>query len=72
MPEMIMLESTVTCARPPRMNPTVASAKPVSVREIPPPDIRLPASMKKGIAIRMNESAAVTTRWIMTIKGMPW
>ena len=71
-PEMIMLDSTVTCASPPRTKPTTALANPVSAREIPPPDMRLPASMKKGMAIRMNESAAVTTRWIMTISGIPW
>src|SRR5512147_840821 len=70
-PEMIMLEITVTWASPPRTNPTTALANPVRALDIPPPDMRLPASMKKGIAIRMNESAAVTTRWIITMSRIP-
>ena len=45
------IDSTAaTCASPPRIRPTSANAKSISLREMPPSSIRLPASMKNGTA----------------------
>ena len=51
---------TVTIASPPVMNPTKASARLTSLREIPPPHISAPARIKNGIASNGKESRPVT------------
>ena len=51
---MIMLVTTVTCPRPPRICPTRHWAKWTRRLVMPPVFIRLPARMKKGIARRVK------------------
>ena len=50
MPAKIMLATTLTCARPPRMLPTRAAAKSKMRCVTPSAFIRLAARMKKGTA----------------------
>lgn len=48
--------STATAPRPPRIQPTKAFASCTSLVATPPEDMRCPARMKNGTAIRLNES----------------
>ena len=49
--------------KPPGMAPVSISATFTSFLAIPPCSMRLPTSMKKGIAIREKESILVTVDW---------
>ena len=51
MPPKIILATTLTTPRPPRTQPTIDWVKSIIRRVTPPEFIRLPARMKKGIAI---------------------
>ncbi|GAB1485805.1 hypothetical protein MASR2M79_08520 [Aminivibrio sp.] len=48
--------TTITCANPPRIQPTRQLAKRTILRDIPPISINLPASIKNGMAIKVKES----------------
>ena len=61
---------TATMARPPVKWPIRELQKLMSRREMPPPSIRLPATMNRGMAIRGKESTEVNIRWAMTSMGM--
>ena len=62
MPPMIMLETTVTLASPPRRWPTSARARLMMRWARPPAPIRFPASMKNGMATKGKESTLVNIR----------
>ena len=51
-PEKIIAAVTEVSARPPRKRPTMALARRMICSVMPPPFIRLPARMKKGMASR--------------------
>ena len=53
-----MQAMTVTTARPPVQWPTSESKNRTSLRDRPPPSIRAPDRIKKGMAISGNESQA--------------
>ena len=52
----------LTCASPPGSPPNSAFANSIKRRAIPPLLINCPASMKNGIARRVNESSPVAIR----------
>lgn len=60
-----------TWARPPFIQPTSAFANLTIRRDIPPTSISLPASMKNGIAIIVNESTATNMRCANVATGIP-
>ena len=65
-PEMVpknIQARMVTMARPPRLWPTMESAKSISRRLRPPPSISAPARINSGIAISVKESQPVNMVW---------
>ena len=71
-PPKNMLVRILTWAIPPRINPTRESAKSTIAWAIPLRTIKLPASMKRGTAKRIKESAALTMRWMTSTSGNPF
>ena len=61
---------TVTIARPPVRWPTRESKNSPSRLDRPPPSIRAPDRMKKGMAIRGKESTPVMAFWVMSARGI--
>ena len=61
--------STVTSASPPESAPTILFAKAISLLEIPPFSMRLPAIIKKGMAIRGKESIEAKSFCPTTMSG---
>ncbi|MNF96081.1 hypothetical protein D3C84_788590 [compost metagenome] len=64
--------STTTPPRPPRIQPRIALARFTRRLAMPPDCIRLPARMKKGMAIRLKESSDSKTLCATVTNGMPW
>ena len=58
-PPMMMPEMATTCAREPRIPPTMERAKAIMASVMPPLLMKLPASMKSGMAMSGKESMAV-------------
>ncbi|MPM95263.1 hypothetical protein SDC9_142417 [bioreactor metagenome] len=57
------IQATIdTRPRPPDIQPIRVFAKLINLLDIPPLSIRLPASIKKGTAIKGKESVAVKRR----------
>ena len=72
-PEMAansMQVSTATMARPPVKPPSRELQKLIRRREMPPPSIRLPATMNRGMASSGKESTEVNIRWAITSIGV--
>ena len=65
-----MQVTVVTMLRPPAMKPMNVSKKFRIRLAMPPPLIRLPASMKKGTAISGKESTPVMDFWVIINRGM--
>ena len=63
--------TTITWARPPAIQPTRQSAKRTIRLDIPPTSISFPASMKKGIAIRVKESTEAYVLWANVATFIP-
>ena len=60
--------TTVTIPTLPVTHPTTASAKSRILRDMPPDFIRLPASIKNGIAIRGKESSPLRQAVDMVVR----
>ena len=70
MPEKNMLNTVVTCARPPRTCPTIACDR-LAMRITMSADVMSsPTSRKNGIAIRLSESMPLNSWPIMLWKVM--
>ncbi len=69
MPAKNMAAMTATIPSPPYTKPTRLLAKSTRRREMPPVSIRPPANMKKGTAIRGNESQPVNSRCAANVIG---
>ena len=69
-PENIMVDSTTTIPRPPRMWPTSTLASWISRMDMPPVSMRPPARMKKGTASSGKESSPVNILWATMVSGM--
>lgn len=65
-----MQVSTATMARPPVKPPSRELQKLIRRREMPPPSIRLPATMNRGMASSGKESTEVNIRWAITSIGV--
>ena len=63
----IMQDRIDTTPNPPGIHPRIASQKSVSLLEIPPEDIRLPASINNGMAIMVKLSSDPNIRCPSTI-----
>ena len=59
-----------TMASPPVKLPRSELQKLISRREMPPPSMRLPATMNSGMASRGKESTEVNIRWATTSMGV--
>jgi hypothetical protein len=59
-----------TSAKPPVIEPTILFARLINRRDIPPPSIKEPAIIKKGIAIKGKDDTAVNIRWATTKRGI--
>ena len=64
-----MPATATTRASPPARAPTRAFAKSTSRFVTPPEDMKEPASMKKGTAMKEKESMEVNMRWATTTRG---
>ena len=62
-----MQAKMATTPRPPGIQPRMALQKLTSRREMPPEDIRLPASMNSGMAMMVKLSSEANMRWPITI-----
>ena len=60
-----------TMARPPRIQPTQALARAMSLSEMPPLPMSTPMVMKKGTAIRGKEEMPFTIRRQMAFRLLP-
>ena len=69
-PAKNMLAAMLTCANPPRKDPTKAAAMSISFWAIPPLLMNCPASMKKGMARRGKLSRPRMKRWARTTSGI--
>src|SRR5574341_674536 len=71
MPAKIMQEKIVAWASPPRMRPTMRSAKRRRPLVISPFSIRSPPRTKSGMANRGKASVPMNIFWGITTKGIP-
>ena len=73
-PEMApksMLAMTLVWARAPGILPAMTLARLTRRSAMPPLFIRLPARMKKGMAMREKELAPANSRWALVAKDTP-
>ena len=71
MPAKTMHEKIVAWASPPRIRPTIRSAKRRSPLVISPRSIRSPPRMKRGMARRGKASVPMNIFWGITTSGIP-
>ena len=65
-----MPATATTRARPPASAPTRAMEKSTMRRVTPPSDMKAPASIKKGTAMKEKESTEVNMRCTTTMSGI--